>query len=151
MRSNIVETLVGFGVLLAALVLLAYAYIYDKHASQTGYTLKAQFDRVDGLVAGSDIKLGGIKVGKVANQVLDPETFMAVVTLDMVPNVHLPKDSSITVSSESLLGGKFLDITPGGDMNMLQNGDTIEHTQSAVNMESLIGQLIFSKGDDKSS
>lgn len=151
MRSNIVETLVGLGVLLSALGLLAYAYVYNKHTSQTGYMLKAQFSRVDGLVQGSDIKVGGIKVGKVADQSLDPETFMAIVTLDMAPHVHLPKDSSITVSSESLLGGKFLDITPGGDMDTLQNGDTIEHTQSAVNMESLIGQLIFSKGNEKSA
>ncbi len=151
MRSNIVEILVGFGVLLGALFLLTYAYIYDNRSEKTGYALMAKFDRIDGLVTGSDVKISGIKVGKVVKQELDPETYMAVVTLDMASQVRLPKDSSITVASESLLGGKFLDITPGGNPEFLNNGDIVEYTQSAVNMESLIGQLIFNKGADASA
>ena len=70
---------------------------------------------------------------------------MAKVMIHLPSQLKIPFDSSLAVVSDGLLGGKYLAITPGGDDKTLKNGDVIEHTQSSVNLESLIGQMVFSQ------
>lgn len=149
MKSNIIEILTGGLVLALASILLFYAYVREHHTKTTGYPLLVSFERVDGLVEGSDVKIGGIKVGKIEKLSLDPQTFSAVATITLRDGVKLPKDSSAAITSESLLGGKYLDLVPGGDEDFLAPGEKIKHSQSSVNLESLIGQAIFSKDEKK--
>ena len=144
MPRNIVETLLGAAVLAVALGFLAWAYGNSSAGDPGGYSLHAKFDRVDGLDSGADVKVSGIKVGKVLAQQLDPATYRAQVTFSVRKGVELPADSSAAIVSSGLLGGKYLSLVPGGDERVLKDGEEITLTQSSVNLEDLIGRYIFS-------
>lgn len=148
MRRNIVETFMGGVVLLVAIGLLGFAYLVYSQSSPKGAIYVAKFDRIDGLAQGSDVKLGGIKVGVIGKIHLDPDSYLAVVDIHVDPKVKLPDDTVASVASESLLGGKFLMLAPGGSDTMLGEKGEIKFTQSAMNLESLIGHMIF--GSEKS-
>jgi phospholipid/cholesterol/gamma-HCH transport system substrate-binding protein len=143
MHRNVVETILGAVVLLVAIGFLIWAYQRSNVGDPGGYTLVASFDRVDGLEVGSDVRISGIKVGKVLSQTLDDKTYRADVRFSVRDGVELPSDSSAAVVSSSLLGGKYLALQPGADDKMLANGDRISFTQSAVNLEDLIGRYVF--------
>jgi phospholipid/cholesterol/gamma-HCH transport system substrate-binding protein len=143
MSRNLLETLLGAIVLAVALVFLFFAYTSSQLDQQDGYPLIARFDRVDGLERGSDVRISGIRVGAVTDQTLDPETYRAQVRFTVREDVQLPADTSAAVVSNGLLGGKYLNLVPGGDTEMLGPGDEVTLTQSAVNLEDLIGQMIF--------
>ncbi len=143
-RRNFAEVLIGAVVLLVAAGFLAYAIAHSGRSTAAGYLLYARFDHVDGLAVGNDVRIAGVKVGSVDSTTLDPKTFQAVVGLTVGNDVTLPKDSSAVITSESLLGGKYLALTPGGDDAMLQPGQTITITQGSINIEELLGKFIFS-------
>ena len=144
MSRNLLETVLGALVLLVAAAFLAYAYGRSDVGDPGGYDLVAKFDRVDGLGAGADVRISGIKVGTVLDQWLDPETYRAAVRFSVAPTVELPADTSAAIVSEGLLGGKYLSLVPGADDRLLGPGDELTLTQSAIVLENLIGQLIFS-------
>jgi len=142
---SIAEVLTGAMVLVAAGVFLFYAIMHGGRAPQTsGIALTAQFDRVDGLNQGADVKIGGVKIGSVTDLRIDPRTFQAVVTIRIRPDLSLPTDSSAEISSEGLLGGKYVSIVPGGADRLLADGGRITETQGSVSLESLLGRFIFS-------
>jgi phospholipid/cholesterol/gamma-HCH transport system substrate-binding protein len=143
-RRNIAEVLTGAVVLLVAAGFLAYAVANSGRSAVSGYTLYARFDRIDGLGVGADVRLAGVKVGSVNEERIEPQSFQAVVALSVRNDLKLPKDSAAIVTSESLLGGKYLALQPGGDETMLQPGQTITITQSSVSLEELLGKFIFS-------
>jgi phospholipid/cholesterol/gamma-HCH transport system substrate-binding protein len=145
MTRNLLETLLGAVVLLVAAGFLAFAYSSSQVKETGGYELVARFDKVDGLERGSDVRISGIKVGTVLNQSLDPETYRAEVRFNVRDDVRLPADTSAAVVSNGLLGGKYLALVPGGDIEMLEPGGEVTLTQSAVNLEDLIGHMIFSQ------
>jgi phospholipid/cholesterol/gamma-HCH transport system substrate-binding protein len=144
MSRNIVETVLGAVVLAVALGFLAWAYGRSDAGDPGGYTLTAKFDRVDGLETGGDVRISGIKVGQVLGQRLDPQTYRAEVTFSVRDGIELPSDSSAAIVSSGLLGGKYLSVVPGGDVELLESGDEITLTQSSINLEDLIGRYIFS-------
>jgi phospholipid/cholesterol/gamma-HCH transport system substrate-binding protein len=146
-RRNAAEILAGAVVLLAAAGFLGYAVANSGRSTLSGYTLTAKFDHIDGLPVGSDVRLAGVKVGSVLTERIDPQSFLAVVTLSVRQGLALPKDSSAAIDSESLLGGKYLSLSPGGDSTMLQPGGTITITQSSVSLEQLLGKFIFGVTD----
>jgi phospholipid/cholesterol/gamma-HCH transport system substrate-binding protein len=146
MTRNLLETLLGAIVLIVAIGFLLFAYNTSQVDQTGGYELTARFDKVDGLERGSDVKISGIKVGTVIDQTLDPETYRAEVRFSLREDVQLPADTSAAVVSNGLLGGKYLALVPGGDIEMLEPGDEVTLTQSAVNLEDLIGHMIFSQG-----
>lgn len=149
MRSNILETTVGTFVLLVASYFFYYAYSASAGAHRLGYELRADFDRVDGLSVGNDVKMSGVMVGSVSHIAINPSTYMAHVTLKIDPAIKLPTDSAAEIVSESLMGGKYVALVPGGDDKFLESEGKINYTQSAVSWESLIGKFLFSKSDDK--
>src|SRR5918996_4779129 len=146
MARNLLETLLGAIVLIVAIGFLVFAYNTSQVGRESGYELVARFDRVDGLARGSDVRISGIKVGTVIDQSLDPTTYRAEVRFTMREDVELPADTSAAVVSDGLLGGKYLSLVPGGDIEMLEPGDEVSLTQSAINFEDLIGHFIFSQG-----
>ena len=109
----------GAIVLIVAIVFLGFAYSASQLGDESGYELIARFDRVDGLQRGSDVRISGIKVGTVVDQTLDPATYRAEVRFTMREDVEVPADSSVAVVSDGLLGGKYLSLVPGGDVEML--------------------------------
>ena len=143
-RRNLAEVLTGAVVLLVAAGFLAYAVAHSGRTATSGYLLYARFDHIDGLGAGADVRLAGVKVGSVSDEQIDPQSFQAVVALSLRNDIKLPKDSAAIVSSESLLGGKYLSLQPGGDETMLQPGQTITITQGSISLEDLLGKFIFS-------
>lgn len=151
MRVNIVETVTGAIVLTLSAFLLIYAYTSTQHEDQKGYRITARFNKADGLVEGGDVKIGGIRVGTISKMTIDPKTYASVVQLSISPQITLPTDTSASIISENLLGGKYLDLQPGGDEETMKDGDEIQQTQSSVILESLIGQLIFSNKDKEKS
>ncbi|MDX2072816.1 MAG: outer membrane lipid asymmetry maintenance protein MlaD [Alphaproteobacteria bacterium] len=146
MQKNIVETLMGAVVLLVAASFFIFAYNKSDVRMEDGYKVSAKFDNASGVALGSDVRVGGVKVGVVSDIALDPETFQAVVTLQIRNSAKLPKDSSASITGDGLLGGKYVQVIPGGDEETLASGETIEYTQSAVNLEELIGKFVFSGG-----
>ena len=145
MQSQFVEALIGTLVLVLAGYILWFGYTKADTQVSDGYKVSGFFTKVDGINKGSDVKMSGIKVGTVSDLEIDPKSFMAKVMIQLPTSLKVPLDSSLAVVSDGLLGGKYLAITPGGDETNLKDGDVIEHTQSSINLESLIGQMVFSQ------
>jgi len=143
-RRSIADVLTGAVVLLVAAGFLGYAVAHSGRSAASGYTLYARFEHIDGLGVGADVRLAGVKVGSVNDERIDPESFQAVVGLSVRHDIRLPKDSAAIITSESLLGGKYLSLQPGGDEALLQPGQSITITQSSVSLEELLGKFIFS-------
>lgn len=143
---SIAEVLAGAIVLLVAGAFLAFAMTNSGRGGFSGpaLTLSAKFDRVDGLAPGADVRIAGVKVGSVVDQRIDPQSFLAVLTLRIDGNLRLPVDSSAEITSEGLLGGRFVALVPGGADRVLSDGGEITITQSAISLESLLGRFIFS-------
>ncbi|MDE2383269.1 MAG: outer membrane lipid asymmetry maintenance protein MlaD [Alphaproteobacteria bacterium] len=150
MKSTALETVVGALVILAAVAFFLFASrAAGLGGPSGGYILKAQFDNVDGISVGSDVRLAGIKVGTVVGQQLDPKSYQARIEMLVQPQVQLSDDSSAKISAEGLLGSKFVALEPGGSDTKLANGGEISYTQGAVDMWSLISQAMFSKSGSK--
>ncbi|HYE49407.1 MAG TPA: outer membrane lipid asymmetry maintenance protein MlaD [Azospirillaceae bacterium] len=146
MRRNVIETVLGAVVLVVAGFFLFFAYTSSDVRSVGGYPVEARFSSTGGLQAGSDVRISGVKVGTVTGQTLDTQSFQAVIQLEIDPTVKLPRDTTAVIASESLLGGRYLDLQPGGEEETIQPGGRIEYTQSAVNLEELLGRFMFSQG-----
>ena len=146
-QRSISDLLAGAAVLVVAAGFLGYAVAHTGRGTTGGYQLSARFDRIDGLVPGSDVRLAGVKIGSITATQVDPKTYQAVVTMTINPNVQLPKDSSAEVSSDGLLGGKVIALVPGGDDAMLPPGGQVSITQSAASLEQLLGKFIFNVSD----
>ena len=149
MKRSVLETLTGAAVLLAAAAFVFFAYSTADLGRGGGYEITAEFDNIGGLAVGDDVRMSGIKVGTVSGQRLDRETFTAFVTCSIDPSVKLPTDSSVKIASESLLGGKYAQLTPGAEDDTIPPGGSIRFAQSSVSLEDLIGRFIFGGADDK--
>ncbi|CAK0739339.1 phospholipid/cholesterol/gamma-HCH transport system substrate-binding protein [uncultured Gammaproteobacteria bacterium] len=144
MHRNVIETVLGAVVLAVAGFFLAFAYGSANVGKVKGYEVQARFTNIGSLQSGADIRISGVKVGSVAGMFLDNKTFQAVLTLTINPSVQLPRDTVAIIASESLLGGKYLSLEPGGDLDMIPVGGRVEYTQSTPGFEQLLGQVIFS-------
>ena len=149
MQKNAIETLLGAVVLLVAGIFISFLYNSTDFHNDDGYTIYAKFNRVDGLKLGNEIKLGGITIGSIVSQKIDPITYMAVVEMNVDSKIKLPKDSSARVISDGLLGGTFVDIQPGGSEDYIDKDGYISYTQDSVNLIDLLGRFIFSLSESK--
>ena len=150
MKRSVVETVLGAVVLLVAVVFLSFSYTTANVGSANGYELMADFSNIGGLKIGDEVQISGVKVGQVVGVILDPERYLARVTMDVNSSLKLPEDTVALISSQSLLGGKYLSLEPGAAEDMLKAGDVIQYTQAPQNLEQLLGQFIFSmQGKDK--
>lgn len=109
------------------------------------YRLEAKFDNIGGLKVRAPIKSAGVVVGRVAEIRFDPERYVAVVAMQVDGRYKFPKDTFATILTSGLLGEQYIGFEVGGDTDMLTDGDTIKKTQSAVVLEKLISQFMFSK------
>ncbi len=146
-QRNLTELIAGAAVLLVAAGFLGYAVANTGRATVSGSTLRAKFDRIDGLAVGADVRLAGVRVGSVTATRIDPTTYQAIVTMSVQPGLKVPRDSSAEVSSEGLVGGKSIAIVPGGDDRFLADGGEFTITQSAASLEQLLGKFIFGVGE----
>lgn len=144
---NFFDFLVGTIVLVVAITFLVISFKSSKISSDNGYKILAKFDNADGINIGSDIKISGVKIGTIAEQNLDSDSFQAVLKFNIYNHIKIPSDSSAKIVSEGLLGSKYIAITPGGNDEFLKEGQEINFTQSSINFEELLGKFIF-KGKD---
>lgn len=154
MGKKSVETLVGLFVLLgmAGLVFLALkAANLGSFSSGDTYTLTARFDNIGGLKVRAPVRSAGVTIGRVASIAFDSKTFQGVVHLSVERGVKFPADSSARILTSGLLGDQYVGLDAGADEKLLVPGDTITSTQSALVLESLISQFLFSKAADAGS
>lgn len=145
MSGNVIETVMGAVVLVVAALFLFFAYTTSQIRAVQGYQLTAQFERVDGIRDGGDVRIAGVKVGTVLSAALDPKTFLATVHISVDPTYKLPDDTVAEIVSAGLLGDRYLALVPGGSEQMIPPGGQIKYTQSPVSLENMIGQMIFSQ------
>lgn len=151
MQRRYSEIIAGFAVIVVAVAFLGFAFSRTKTTGQGGYQLHAQFGAIGPLQVGSAVKIAGVAVGRVIKTELDPRTYAAIVDFTVSSHVKVPKDSSAAIESASLLGSDYLSISPGGSDTMLKPGGAITATQSAINIESLLGKFVFSAANFASS
>ena len=118
---------------------------------QSTYRVEARFDNIGGLKPKAAVRSSGVVVGRVEDITYDDKTFQAHVMLAMEGRYAFPKDSSLKILTSGLLGEQYIGVEPGGAEKNLVAGDVINQTQSAVVLENLIGQFLFSKAADSSS
>lgn len=154
MGKRSTEALVGLFVLLglAGLVFLALkAANLGTMGGGASYALKARFDNIGGLKPRAPVRAAGVTVGRVKSIVLDGKTFQGVVTFEVEAGYQFPKDTAAKILTSGLLGDQYIGLEPGGDDKNLVAGDTVAQTQSAVVLESLIGQFLTGKAGDAGS
>lgn len=145
---------VGLFVLIGAVAILFLALQSANLLSlsfQKTYQVKAKFDNVGGVKPKAAVRSAGVVVGRVESIVFDDQSFQALVTLALETRYVFPKDSSLKILTSGLLGEQYLGIEPGADEKTLVAGDTISSTQSAVVLENLISQFLFSKAAEPAS
>ena len=147
LKDHVAEALIGFLVVLVAIGFVVFAWDRTQSGRGGGYTLVARFPSVAGVTPGTDVKLAGIRVGRVAAQRLDPETYQAILELSIEPSLKLPVDSSAAITSEGLLGGNFISLNPGAEDLMLKPGEEILETSGAADLMGLIGSVVNRSGD----
>ena len=149
MTSRSVEVGVGVFVALglAALLMLAMKVSnLASLASGNGYSVRAHFENVGGLKIRSPVSMSGVRVGRVAAIEFDSERYDAVVTMEIEPQYdRIPRDTSASIFTAGLLGEQYISLDPGGDEEFLQAGDELRLTQSALVLEQVIGQFLYSK------
>lgn len=154
MKRNVIETIMG-----AVVIIIAAGFLYTTAKTRNmsnvsdGYTVSALFDNVSGITSGSDVRMGGVKVGTVDNIELDTTSYRAKMGMTLQKSVPIPSDSSASIIGDGLLGGKFVSLEAGGSEEMVAEGGSLEFTQSSVSLEQLIGKFVFSGGgvDDAKS
>ena len=154
MGKRNLEILVGLFVLLGA---VAVAFLSLKAANLASFTLDstyrltARFDNVGGLKIRAPVKSAGVTVGRISSIIFDDKNFQGVVTLEVERRYQFPADTSAKILTTGLLGDQYVGLDPGADDKSLQPNDSIKITQSAVVLENLIGQMLYSKAAEGGS
>lgn len=147
MQESRFEAAIGALVLLGAIAFLFVALNLGGIRAGAGYPLTASFRSVEGIAIGSEIRMAGVAIGRVADLDLDVETFRAEAVLTIQNDVPVPEDSTVAISSDGLLGDSFVEIIPGGSLTNLSEGEEILDTQGAISLIGLLLQFISSRED----
>ncbi|HEX5636627.1 MAG TPA: outer membrane lipid asymmetry maintenance protein MlaD, partial [Gammaproteobacteria bacterium] len=110
--------------------------------------LVAHFDNIGGLKLRSPVSAGGVRIGQVTDIHYDNKRYDAAVTISVSPQYHFPKDTSASILTAGLLGEQYIGLEPGAEEETLQPGEQIELTQSALVLEQVIGQFLYSKAQE---
>lgn len=146
-REHGAEALIGLLVVLIAVWFGWYAFQRTGGGRiSNAIQVTALFPNATGITQGTDVRVAGIKIGRVSEVKLDPKSFQAEVALALDPASKLPDDSSAAIASEGILGGTYMNIIPGGSATPFKNGDTIVDTQGSVDLMSMVGQFINKSG-----
>ena len=148
--SHTTEVITGSVVLAAAAGFFLYAgQIVGLSGGGDSHSYSASFRTADGISVGTDVRLGGVKVGTVTGIDLNPETYRAETAFTVKSDVALPDDTAIIISSEGLLGGSYVELLPGGSPFNLEPGAEIEDTQGSVSLVQLLMKFVAGSEDAK--
>ncbi len=151
MQQKTVDVWVGMFLLIGVLALGFLALKVGNLSSSSfnsTYPVTVKFDNIGALKVRASVRSAGVVVGRVASIVFDDKSYQAVVTVNIDQHYKFPKDSSAKILTAGLLGEQYIGIEPGGDTNNLVAGDNIKLTQSAIVLENLISQFLYSKAAD---
>jgi phospholipid/cholesterol/gamma-HCH transport system substrate-binding protein len=152
MQRNVLETVMGAVVLLAAAAFLYIIYgAAGVREASGGYHLVMRLDRGGSITPGTEVRAAGVKVGTVVKQEFDAKDFQAVITLDIDGKVQLPTDSSAIVDADGLLGSSYVKLEPGGDDTMMKDGDQFKSAQGAISIVDLINKFVVGTGGSSKS
>lgn len=149
MKYSKLELSAGLFVLLA-FISLAYLTVRLGTGSMPGgetYPVEARFANAGGIHPGSSVLMSGVTVGRVETVRMDPSDFSAIVILKILSSLKLPSDSMASIKTSGLIGDKYVALSPGADETFLPAGSRITLTESAVDLESLIGKMAFGSVD----
>lgn len=149
MQRKSIEIWVGIFIIagLAALTMLAVQVSNAGAGGGSTFRITANFTNVGGLSEKAPVMIGGVRIGRVGEITIDRESYRAVVGMDIdVRYDNLPVDTSASILTAGLLGAQYIGLQPGGDDLYLEEGDSLDITQSALQLESLISQFMFSLG-----
>ena len=153
MTSRKIEILVGFFIAAAIAAFFMLAMSVSNMSSYGGgeqYTIKARFDNVGGLKVRSPVSAGGVRIGRVTDIQYNSETYEAIVSMAIDTQYDkFPLDTAASILTSGLLGEQFVGFEPGAEEDYLKDGDTIDLTQSALVLEQIIGQFLYSQADDE--
>ena len=141
MKTNVLEVVIGAVVLVVAAFFLYFAYITSGEKIKEGYTLVARFEDVTGLTEGADVKINGIKVGIVKKLGLD-EDYSARAELTIKKEYQIPEDSSLSISTDGIMGNKFIAISTGYSDKYLEPNAEVEDTKSSLNLEKIFDKVV---------
>lgn len=142
------EIATGGAVLAAAVGFFFYASGPGNTSASDSYELIAAFRSAEGIAVGTEVRLGGVRIGAVTGLQLNPQSFLAETTFSVDGDIILPDDSAIAISSESLLGGSFVEVIPGGSPFNLEAGGEILDTQSSVSLITLLLRFVGGSSDN---
>jgi len=145
MKNTKLELSVGLFVVLgiAAIIYLTIQVGTGSMLSGDTYLIESRFANAGGLHSGSPVLLAGVTVGRVEGIRMEPSDYSAIVTLRVLSSLRLPTDSMASIKTTGLIGDKFVSLSPGADDTYLESGSRITLTESAVDLESLIGKMAF--------
>lgn len=146
MNKDFIEIIAGFFVILICIAAVFFAFEKNGNnstSSKESYQINAAFENAGGISIGTDVRIAGVKVGRVINFSLDPKYYQAITTMMIQKDVHIPMDSSAKIMSNGLVGDRYISISPGTEEEFLTNGSTLQFTQSSLSFEELLGKLIF--------
>ena len=136
------HTLVGAAVM--GVLALLFVLSAGRGSGAIGsYTVIARFPSAEGVYVDSPVRLAGVPIGRVTGMAYESASQRATLTLEIDPGVELPRDSIAIVTSEGMLGGRFIRLDPGGSMDLLADGDAIEYTQGSILFEELLSRIIL--------
>ncbi|MDB3953646.1 MlaD family protein [Alphaproteobacteria bacterium] len=136
-----IETILGATALSILGVLVYFVFSATDLRPDEGYTVTARFKAVDGLVVGSDVRIGGVKVGAVTGQNVDPRDFKAIVSMTIRPDVHLRTGSLVRIGNDGLLGGNYIKLEPGGG-DAVEDGVELTKTKDVISLGELLERVL---------
>lgn len=143
LSKQTLHTLLGGAVILIGAVALVLSQAGGLSKNSNGYELTATFGSVDGVVTGTKILLTGIQVGSVVRRVYEPEQQRATLVMSMRSDVELPLDTVAMIVSNGLMGNKYVKLQPGGEVEMMRDGDMFEYVQDSIIFEEILEKVIL--------
>lgn len=151
MSRTVLDLWVGIFVVIGMLALLFLALRVGNVSGvdlSEAYTIRAEFDNIGGLKVRAPVKSAGVVVGRVSTITFDPQSYRAVVEMSVAGQYEFPRDTIGSILTSGLLGEQYIGLDPGGDIEMLESGEALMLTQSAVVLEKLISQFLFNRAED---
>lgn len=142
MKRITLEILVGALVVLVGFGFVQYAYSGKQVKTVAGYALTARFGKVGTIQVGAPVRIAGVTVGRVAQMSLDRANYQVVMDMTIQSDLKLPADSKASITTDGLLGGKYVKLVPGQSTDMLKPGAKIAQTKDAVSLEDLVGKIV---------
>ena len=143
MSESKIEIFVGAIVVAIAIYFTSYLLQVTGVATQTNhYVIHASFRSAEGVRVGTDVRLAGVKIGTVTRLELDSASYEARSTLSIEQDILIPDDSSLSIASEGLLGGNFVEVVPGGSFVYLEAGDEVVDTQGSISLIQLMMRFV---------